>query len=89
MRSGKLRAIAVAAVFAACIGSAAAAACGNDASGFKQWVEDFKSEATSAGISGATADSALSGLKYSTATITRSTVIRECSSRASSSSPAA
>jgi len=69
MRSGKLRAFGVAALLAASIGSAAAAACGNDASGFKQWVEDFKAEATSAGVSGATADSALSGLKYSTATI--------------------
>jgi lytic murein transglycosylase len=69
MRPSRLRAIVLAASLAAGVGTATAAQCGNDASGFKQWVEDFRSEATSAGISQGTADSALSGVKYSTATI--------------------
>jgi lytic murein transglycosylase len=69
MRSTILRAIVLAAGLAAGVGTAAAAACGNDASGFKQWVEDFRGEAASQGISQGTIDSALSGLKYSTATI--------------------
>jgi lytic murein transglycosylase len=69
MRSGRLRAVVLAAALTAGIGSASAAQCGNDASGFNQWVEDFKGEATSQGISERTAGSALSGLKYSTATI--------------------
>ncbi len=69
MRSSTLCALVLAAAIGAGIGSAAAATCGNDASGFSKWVEDFRPEATGAGISQRTVDSALSGLKYSTATI--------------------
>src|SRR6185295_13283129 len=69
MRSCRLLAIVLAAAFGAGIGAASAAQCGNDASGFKQWVEDFRSEAAAQGISQGTVDAALSGLKYSTATI--------------------
>ncbi len=45
------------------------AACGNDASGFSAWVEQFKRDAAAQGISQSTINSALSGVKYSTATI--------------------
>jgi len=69
MRSSRLRAIVLAAALGAGVGSAAAAQCGNDASGFANWVEDFKAEAASAGISQGTVNSALSGLSYSKATI--------------------
>jgi lytic murein transglycosylase len=69
MRSCRLRAIVLAAAIATGIGSATAAQCGNDASGFKEWVNAFKGEATAQGISERTVDAALSGVKYSTATI--------------------
>jgi lytic murein transglycosylase len=69
MRPSTLRAVVLAAAFAAGIGSAAAAQCGNDASGFKEWVQDFKGEASAQGISQGTVDAALNGVKYSTATI--------------------
>jgi lytic murein transglycosylase len=63
----------LAAAFAAALigvsGTAGAAECGNDASGFKAWVQDFKKDAAAQGISRATVDAALANVKYSTATI--------------------
>ena len=50
-------------------GPAAAADCGNDSSGFKAWVEGFKPDAVSQGISERTVASALSNVSYSNATI--------------------
>jgi lytic murein transglycosylase len=50
-------------------GPALAANCGNDSSGFKGWVEDFKPEALAQGISQRTVDAALSNVSYSKATI--------------------
>jgi lytic murein transglycosylase len=49
--------------------SFAAAACGNDGSGFSAWVEGFKADAKAQGISQRTIDAALGNAKYSTATI--------------------
>src|SRR5262245_58956710 len=69
MRPSRLRAILVATALAGWVGAAAAAQCGNDGSGFKEWVADFKGEAASQGISQGTVDAALGGVKYSTATI--------------------
>src|ERR1700754_20038 len=69
MRSGILRVMISTVALGAAIGSAAAAPCGKDGSGFKEWVTDFKSEATAQGISQGTVDAALNGGKYSTATI--------------------
>jgi lytic murein transglycosylase len=65
-----MRALALAVGFAACAGGPAlAASCGNTASGFSQWVESFKQDAIAQGISRSTVASALSNVKYSTATI--------------------
>lgn len=50
------------ALFAA--GSAHAAQCGNDGSGFEAWVQEFKSEAQARGVSARVADAALSGVAY-------------------------
>ena len=69
MRSSRLRAIVLAAALGAGIAPVAAATCGNDSSGFKEWVESFKPDATAQGISQRTVDAALSGVKYSNATI--------------------
>lgn len=41
-----------------------AASCGNDGSGFSAWVEDFKAEAQSKGISARTAEASLAGVAY-------------------------
>lgn len=70
MRTSRLRQT----VFALALGSALsgpalAASCGDDASGFKAWVEAFKPDAVAQGISQRTVDGALSGLSYSRATI--------------------
>ena len=64
----KLRALVVL-VSAGMSGPALAASCGNDASGFSAWVEDFKPEAVSQGISQRTVDAALGNVSYSRATI--------------------
>ncbi|MDQ0471368.1 lytic murein transglycosylase [Labrys wisconsinensis] len=48
---------------------AAAAQCGQDASGFPAWLEAFKGEATSAGISQATVTAAFDGVTYDPKTI--------------------
>ncbi|WEX88765.1 lytic transglycosylase domain-containing protein [Sinorhizobium garamanticum] len=49
--------------------TAAAAQCGNDASGFQAWVAEFKQQAAGNGISPAVIDQALSGVAYNRATI--------------------
>jgi lytic murein transglycosylase len=48
---------------------AAATQCGNDSSGFNRWVQDFKPQAASAGISQAAIDKAFSGVSYNRETI--------------------
>jgi lytic murein transglycosylase len=48
---------------------AAPASCGNDSSGFAGWVQGFKQDAIANGISERTTDAALTGVRYSTATI--------------------
>lgn len=48
---------------------ARAASCGNTAAGFPAWVEAFKKEAASKGVSQRTIGSALSNLRYATKTI--------------------
>jgi lytic murein transglycosylase len=48
---------------------AAAAQCGQDAGGFPAWLDAFKGEAASAGISQATIDGALDGITYDPKTI--------------------
>ena len=50
-------------------GPVSAASCGNDASGFRAWVESFKTDARAQKISQRTIDAALSGVSYATATI--------------------
>ena len=45
-------------------GPAAAATCGNDASGFKAWLEEYKQEAVGLGISTNVVESALNGVTY-------------------------
>ncbi len=65
----------VAKVLAAMIATAAlpsmaeAASCGNDAGGFPSWVESFKDEAASRGISRSTLDKAFANVSYARATI--------------------
>jgi lytic murein transglycosylase len=49
-------------------GAALAAACGDDASGFRAWVDDFRGDARAQGLSARTV-AALDTVKYSTATI--------------------
>ena len=48
-----------------------AASCGNDGRGFNAWLENFKSQARSSGISQATIDRALVGVNYDPAVISR------------------
>jgi lytic murein transglycosylase len=50
-------------------GSASAQQCGNDASGFPTWLDQFKVQAVNNGISPRTIDGALSGVRYETQTI--------------------
>ena len=50
-------------------GSAAAAPCGNDASGFPGWIDQFAAEATANGIHPQTLQTAFSGISYATRTI--------------------
>ncbi len=65
----KLLAGAATAVMLFNVGVAEAASCGNDGSGFARWLEDFKREAPSKGISPAVVDRALSGAIYNRPTI--------------------
>jgi lytic murein transglycosylase len=48
---------------------AQAARCGNDASGFPAWIEEFSREAVANGISQNTLNTAFSGMRYATKTI--------------------
>lgn len=66
---GMKRFCAIGAVMAAMAGPAAAAQCGNDASGFSTWVQQFSQEAVANGIQPQTLNSAFSGLSYATKTI--------------------
>jgi lytic murein transglycosylase len=50
-------------------GPAQAAKCGNNSSGFSAWVEQFKAEARSAGISARTLDRAFKNVRYAKKTI--------------------
>jgi lytic murein transglycosylase len=50
-------------------GPALSQSCGDDSSGFKAWIEDFKPQAVQQGISARTVDSALNNVSYSKATI--------------------
>lgn len=65
-----LAALGVAALITFGLGnSAQAAQCGNNASGFPAWVEQFKQEASRAGISQRTLDRAFKNARYATKTI--------------------
>ncbi len=50
-------------------GAASAAQCGNDASGFAAWVQDFKAEAAANGISNSVLNKAFANVAYNKATI--------------------
>ncbi len=50
---------------------ASAAECGQTAAGFENWLSDFRREAASAGVSQAAIDSALRGVSYDRAVISR------------------
>lgn len=64
-----MKALAASAVtFSLSIGAAQAAQCGNNASGFEAWKQDFAQEAKAAGVKGKGLQ-ALAGAKYATATI--------------------
>jgi lytic murein transglycosylase len=69
MRPSNLGAIALLTAFAILPTAAAAATCGDDGTGFREWVESFKADAEAQGISRSTIASSLNGVKYSTATI--------------------
>lgn len=59
-----------AAAFLACaVMPANAKRCGNDASGFNQWIADFRVEAMGKGFSKQTLDEAFNGIRYATGTI--------------------
>ena len=62
-RSGVFTVLAVA-MAAALATPAAAASCGRSADGFEQWLEGFKQEAASAGISRSVVESGLSNVSY-------------------------
>jgi lytic murein transglycosylase len=55
--------------FLAAAPAAYAAQCGNDASGFPAWIESFKQEAVSEGISPAVVNASLGGVTYNTTVI--------------------
>ncbi len=65
--AGKVLAAMIA--IAAMPAAAHAAKCGNDAGGFPAWIEAFKGEAASRGISRSTLDKAFSNVSYARATI--------------------
>ncbi|KGF66862.1 murein transglycosylase [Hoeflea sp. BAL378] len=68
--SRRLAALGIAALLATGTGATARAAqCGNTSSGFPAWVEQFKQEASRAGISQRTLDSAFKNARYATKTI--------------------
>lgn len=70
IKSRKWAALAVAALIVTGVnGAAHAAQCGNNASGFPAWIEQFKSEAARAGISQRTLDRAFKNVRYATKTI--------------------
>lgn len=50
-------------------GSASAAQCGNDGSGFSAWLSEFKREAAGNGINPSVVEQALANVSYSRATI--------------------
>lgn len=55
--------------FALLASAAAAAPCGNDASGFPAWIEQFSAEAVTNGVSPETLDTAFNNVRYATDTI--------------------
>jgi lytic murein transglycosylase len=62
-------ALAAATLLATVTGASAAAKCGNTSAGFDNWVQDFKQQAQSRGVSASTLDKAFSGVKYNVPTI--------------------
>src|ERR1700684_2282282 len=64
MRRGGVRLALAVGLAAALATPASAASCGRGADGFDQWLEGFKQEAASAGISRSTIESALSTVSY-------------------------
>ncbi|MGH6926348.1 MAG: lytic murein transglycosylase [Propylenella sp.] len=69
MRPIGIRAHLIRCLLAALCGPAAAQGCGNDASGFDAWLAGFGRDAAAMGISERTIRSALTGVRYSNATI--------------------
>lgn len=70
MASMRLRMTGLALALAgALVAAPALAACGNDGSGFDAWLETFKQDASSLGISQGTVNSALNGLTYDASVI--------------------
>lgn len=69
-KARKLTAWGIAALIAAGLsGPAEAAKCGNNSAGFPAWIDQFKKEAVSAGISQRTVDRAFKNVSYATKTI--------------------
>lgn len=66
---GKAKLTIAAVAFVAMQVPAFSAECGNDASGFPAWVENFRAEAVANGISARTLSEALDGVSYATKTI--------------------
>ncbi|WP_099867022.1 lytic murein transglycosylase [Pararhizobium haloflavum] len=64
-----MKAVAAGLLFSAVSATAQAAQCGNDASGFPAWVEQFRVEAQANGISPQTLDVSLGNVRYATKTI--------------------
>ena len=71
MAFGRMPALALTLICGLAGGTAFAAPCGNDASGFDAWVADFRVDAAGLGISQGTIDSALSNVSYSDETMRR------------------
>jgi lytic murein transglycosylase len=67
----KIRLVLSALILAAPVSAGSAAACGNAADGFGAWLENFRREAAAEGISERMLDSALSGVVYDRAIISR------------------
>ncbi|GLK68233.1 lytic murein transglycosylase [Hansschlegelia plantiphila] len=78
-------------------GAASAASCGNDGAGFSAWLQDFKAQAQSSGVSARTVEAALGNVSYDRGTIQHDRAVRKAFgggagsllSRASSSRAAA
>jgi len=66
MKISKLRlsALVLSVALAAGLGRAEAATCGKDPAQFGAWLQDFKAEAVSSGISRSVVDQALAGVTY-------------------------